>query len=179
MGDTQVWVKPCPDDIDNDDRKRTKQPGDEGQPQRASAAQVSNDDPSFWTRLGKLYVSILVKPDRAPEAAQVARLNEIFKKAADHADDDPAVLKDVADYYASTQQIKLAIPLYLRLLELAPEDTNAREKLATGFVLTNQRDKAVEMLQEIIQHHPEKYQDCKPPCSCRSRFHCLVLLRQR
>ena len=122
------------------------------------AAQVSNDDPSFWTRLGKLYVSILVKPDRAPEAAQVARLNEIFKKAADHAGDDPAVLKDVADYYASTQQIKLAIPLYLRLLELAPEDTNAREKLATGFVLTNQREKAVEMLQEIIQQHPEKYQ---------------------
>ena len=122
------------------------------------AAQVPNDDPTFWTRLGKLYVSILVKPDRAPDAAQVARLNEIFKKAVDHAGDDPAVLKDVADFYASTQQIKLAIPLYLRLLELAPEDTNAREKLATGFVLTNQREKAVEMLQEIIQQHPEKYQ---------------------
>ena len=122
------------------------------------AAQVSNDDPSFWTRLGKLYASVLVKPDRPPEAAQVARLNEIFKKAADHAGDDPTVLKDVADYYASTQQIKLAIPLYLRLLELAPDDTNAREKLATGFVLTNQREKAVEMLQEIIQQHPEKYQ---------------------
>ena len=122
------------------------------------AAQVSNDDATFWTRLGKLYASILVKPDRAPEPAQMARLNEIFKKAADHAGADAAVLKDVADYYASTQQIKLAIPLYLRLLELEPEDTNAREKLATGFVLTNQRDKAVEMLQEIIQQHPEKYQ---------------------
>src|SRR5207237_797314 len=122
------------------------------------AAQVSNDDATFWTRLGKLYASILVKPDRAPDPAQMARLNEIFKKAADHAGADAAVLKDVADYYASTQQIKLAIQLYLRLPELEPEDTNAREKLATGFVLTNQRDKAVEMLQEIIQQHPEKYQ---------------------
>ena len=27
-----------------------------------------------------------------------------------------------------------------------------------GFVLTNQRDKAIEMLQEIIKQHPEKYQ---------------------
>ena len=85
-------------------------------------------------------------------------MNEVFKKAADHAGDDPAVLKDVADYYASTQQVKEAIPLYLRLLELEPDDTNAREKLATGFVLTNQRDKAVEMLEEIIKEHPEKYQ---------------------
>src|SRR5204863_1167209 len=30
--------------------------------------------------------------------------------------------------------------------------------LATGFVLTNQRDKAVEMLEQIIKEHPEKYQ---------------------
>src|SRR4029077_9791268 len=74
------------------------------------------------------------------------------------AGNDAAVLKDVADYYASTQQVKEAIPLYLRLLELEPEDTNAREKLATGFVLTNQRDKAVEMLEQIIKERPEKYQ---------------------
>jgi tetratricopeptide (TPR) repeat protein len=122
------------------------------------AAEVQNDDPVFWTRLGKLYTSIVFKPDRPPKADETARLNEIFKKAAQHANDDPAVLKDVADYYASTQQIKEAIPLYLRLLELEPDDTNAREKLATGFVLTNQRDKAVEMLEEIIKEQPEKYQ---------------------
>jgi Tfp pilus assembly protein PilF len=44
------------------------------------------------------------------------------------------------------------------LLELEPDDANAREKLATGFVLTNQRDKAVGLLEEIIKQHPEKYQ---------------------
>ena len=41
---------------------------------------------------------------------------------------------------------------------MQPEDANAREKLAAGFVLTNQRAKAVEMLEEIIKQHPEKYQ---------------------
>ena len=41
---------------------------------------------------------------------------------------------------------------------MQPDDANAREKLATGFVLTNQRDKAVEMLEQIIKEHPEKYQ---------------------
>lgn len=122
------------------------------------AAATPSDDPGFWAHLGKLYATIVFKPDQAPKPDETARVNGIFKKAAEHAGDDPAVLKDVADYYASTQQVKEAIPLYLRLLELEPDDTNAREKLATGFVLTNQRDKAVEMLEEIIKEHPEKYQ---------------------
>jgi tetratricopeptide (TPR) repeat protein len=122
------------------------------------AAASPNDDPVFWARLGKLYASIVFKPDHSPKPDETARVNEIFRKAAHYAGDDPAVLKDVADYYAATQQVKEAIPLYLRLLELEPDDTNAREKLATGFVLTNQRGKAVEMLEQIIKEHPEKYQ---------------------
>jgi tetratricopeptide (TPR) repeat protein len=122
------------------------------------AAEIKNDEPVFWARLGKLYASIIFKPDRPSKPDEMARVNDIFKKAANHAADNPAVLKDVGDYYAATQQVKEAIPLYLRLLELEPDDTNAREKLATGFVLTNQRDKAVEMLEAIIKEHPEKYQ---------------------
>ena len=122
------------------------------------ATEIKSEDPAFWARLGKLYASIVFRPDRPPKPEEVARVNDIFKKAADRAGDDAAALKVVADYYASTQQIKEAIPLYLRLLELVPDDINAREKLATGFVLTNQREKAVEMLEAIIKEHPEKYQ---------------------
>src|SRR5207237_5739149 len=122
------------------------------------ATEIKSEDPAFWARLGKLYASIVFRPDRPAKPDEVARVNDIFKKAADHAGDDAAALKDVADYYASTQQIKEAIPLYLRLLELEPDDINAREKLATGFILTNQREKAVEMLEQIIKEHPEKYQ---------------------
>jgi tetratricopeptide (TPR) repeat protein len=122
------------------------------------AAKIQNDDPAFWTRLGKLYAAIIFKPDSTPKADEVARVNQIFKKAAEHAGDDPAILRDIADYYAASQQVREAIPLYLRLLELQPEDTTAREKLATGFVITNQRDKAIEMLDQIIKQHPEKYQ---------------------
>jgi tetratricopeptide (TPR) repeat protein len=122
------------------------------------AAALKSDNPIFWTRLGKLYASIVFKPDRAPKPNEIARVNDIFKKAVDHAGENAAVLKDLADYYASTRQIEEAIPLYLRVLELEPEDTSAREKLATGFVLINQREKAVQMLEEIIKQHPEKYQ---------------------
>src|SRR5882724_145576 len=134
-----------------------------GQEQKAvdaleRATKVHSDDAVFWTRLGKLYAAILFKPDSQPRPDELRRVNELFKKAAERANDDPAILKDVADYYASSQQLKEAIPLYLRVLELQPDDANAREKLATGFILTDQRGKAVELLEQIIEEHPEKYQ---------------------
>ena len=122
------------------------------------ALKVQSTDPNFWIRLGKLYVAILFKSDSQPKPDELRKTNEIFKRAAENSADDPGILKDVADYYAASQQLKEAIPLYLRVLELQPDDANAREKLATGFVLTNQRDKAVEMLEQIIKEHPEKYQ---------------------
>jgi tetratricopeptide (TPR) repeat protein len=122
------------------------------------AAKVKSDDSAFWIKLGKLYATLIFRPDAEPKPEELARVNEIFKKAAEHGQDEPAALKEVADYYASSQQIKEAIPLYLRVLELQPDDAAAREKLATGFVLTNQRAKAVEMLEQIIKQRPDKYQ---------------------
>jgi len=122
------------------------------------ASKIKSDDPNFWVRLGKLYAAIIFKPDVEPKAAEIDRVNDFFEKAVEHANDDSAVLKDIADYYASSQQINKAIPLYLRALELQPDDVTAREKLATGFVVTNQRLKAIEMLEAVIREHPEKYQ---------------------
>src|SRR4029079_16121984 len=122
------------------------------------ATKVPSSDASFWLRLGKLYVAVLFKSDSQPKPDELKRTNEIFRKAAEQAGDDPVILKDVADYYAASHQLKEAIPLYLPVLELQPDDANAREKLATGFILTNQRGKAIEMLEQIIKQHPEKYQ---------------------
>lgn len=122
------------------------------------AAGVASDDPAFWVRLGKLYASIVFKSAVEPKPEDVKRVNDFFRKAVERAGDDSAVLKDVADYFAASQQIQDAIPLYLRVLELQPDDSNAREKLASGFVVTHQREKAIEALQEIIRQHPEKYQ---------------------
>src|SRR5205807_1279286 len=122
------------------------------------AAKMPNDDPTFWARLGRLYGSVILKPDVNPNPEQTARLNDVFKKAAAKGQNNAAVLKEVGDYFASTQQIKEALPFYLRVLELQPDDANVREKLATGFVLTNQRSRAIETLEAIIKEQPEKYQ---------------------
>jgi tetratricopeptide (TPR) repeat protein len=134
-----------------------------GAPQKAlmaldRAASVKSEDPAFWIRLGKLYAAIIFKSETDPKPEDIKRVNGFFEKAVANAGDDSTALKNVADYYAASQQIQEAIPLYLKVLELQPDDLNAREKLATGFVLTNQRDKAIEMLQEIITKQPEKYQ---------------------
>ena len=122
------------------------------------AGKADSKNPAFWTRLGKLYALLVFKPDTEINPDDVSRVNSIFKKAADNAGDDPAVLKEVADYYASSQQLSEAIPLYLRVLDLQPDDSNAREKLAAGFIVTHQRNKAIELLEEIIKQRPERYE---------------------
>jgi tetratricopeptide (TPR) repeat protein len=134
-----------------------------GQPQKAlmaldRAANVKSTEPAFWIRLGKLYATIIFKSETEPKPEDIKRVNGFFEKAVANAGEDAAALKEVADYYAASQQIQEAIPLYLRVLELQPDDLNAREKLATGFALTNQRDKAIAMLEELIRKQPAKYQ---------------------
>lgn len=133
--------------------------GDEKKAREAldRATKIRSEDPTYWARLGRLYASLVLKPDAKPTPDETARLNDIFQKAAANGQNNAAVLKEVGDYFASTQQIKEALPFYLRVLELQPDDANIREKLATGFVLTNQRARAVETLKEIINEHPEKY----------------------
>ena len=46
------------------------------------ALKVQSDDPAFWSRLGKLYASILFKSDSERKPADLERVNAIFKKAA-------------------------------------------------------------------------------------------------
>lgn len=134
-----------------------------GQPQKALAALdralgVQSTDPDFWVQLGKLFASVIFKADLPPKPEELERVNSIFTKAAELGADDAAVLKDVADYFAASQQIKEALAFYLKVLERAPDDSGAREKLASGFVLTNQWPQAIEMLQEIVRQRPEKWQ---------------------
>ncbi|MDQ6860129.1 MAG: tetratricopeptide repeat protein [Verrucomicrobiota bacterium] len=122
------------------------------------ASNVQSHNPTFWTRLGKIYAALILAPDTndAPEA--LARVNALFKRAIDNAGDDVTVLRDVADYFAASQQIQEAIPLYLRILEAQPDDQTAREKLAASFAATNQRGKAIELLEQIIKASPEQFQ---------------------
>src|SRR5436305_5945840 len=56
------------------------------------AAKIPSDDPIFWARLGRLYGSVVLKPDAKPNPEQITRLNDVFKKAAAKGQNDPGVL---------------------------------------------------------------------------------------
>jgi len=75
-----------------------------------SRANVKSDDPTFWIRLGKLYATIIFKSDSEPKPEELKRVNSFFDKAVANAGNDSAALKEVADYYAASQQIQEAIP---------------------------------------------------------------------
>lgn len=123
------------------------------------AARVQIEDPDFWAQLGKLYATVVFQNDATPKKDEIERVNTFFRKAARYGADKPEILKDVANYFAASGQIREAIPFYLKVLDLAPDDVNALEKLANGFVLTNQWPQAIKSLEEIISAHPEKGQN--------------------
>ena len=84
------------------------------------AAKVNTTDPTFWTQLGKLYATTLFQPEIEPAVEDLRRVNALFKRAVDNAGGNAAAIKEVADFFAATQQIEEAIPLYLKVLELEP-----------------------------------------------------------
>ena len=49
------------------------------------AASVKSDDPAFWTKLGKLYASIVFKPEVEPKPEEIKRVNDFFQKAVENA----------------------------------------------------------------------------------------------
>ncbi|MDQ2868383.1 MAG: tetratricopeptide repeat protein, partial [Verrucomicrobiota bacterium] len=122
------------------------------------AAGIETDDATFWLKLGRLFTTLLVRPEAKPDPAQLAQINEFYHKAAAKGQDNANVLKEAADFFGATDQVKEALPLYLRVLELQPDDASVRQKVAAAFVATNQRAKAIATLEAIIKEHPERYQ---------------------
>ncbi|HEY0368540.1 MAG TPA: tetratricopeptide repeat protein [Chthoniobacterales bacterium] len=122
------------------------------------AANIKSNNPAFWIRLGKLYASLILAPETSDAPDALERVNAMFNRAVACANADAGVLREVADFFAASQQIEQAIPLYLRVLQAQPDDQQVREKLAASFAATNQRGKAIELLEQVIKEAPEKYE---------------------
>ena len=126
------------------------------------AGKLDSGDSDFWVRLGELYIRLFFrdKDELAPE--ELEKVNAIYRKALELGSDDPVVLNRVADYFGQTRQVKQAIPLYLKILELQPPlpdrlVSSIREKLAESFLLNNQRHEAIKVLEEMIRVNPLRY----------------------
>jgi tetratricopeptide (TPR) repeat protein len=148
------------------------------------AAKTEHKEPEFWLRLGGLYAEYFLKnsaavkapdaaasPSPSPEAKPAKtpsarepltgeahkKTTAIFQKALAVANNDPEIVDRVADFYAATQQLEEAIPLYKRVIEVEPSKVDARENLARCYLGLNQRDNAVSALEELIQINPVQH----------------------
>jgi len=127
------------------------------------AARSSSSDPLYWLQLGELQVRLTLKPEGAVTAAAVARCNPLFEKALACAKDNTEVMGKVADYYVATKQVKAAIPLYLRVIELSQgasseELLGVRDKLARSLLASGQRDQAIAVLEQMVKDAPARYE---------------------
>ena len=123
------------------------------------AAKSAGTVPKYWMQLGELQQHLWLKEDGAAEPAQLDKMNATFRKAAEVGKGDAQILTKVADYFVLSKQVKEAIPFYLAILALKPDDNdaplnNVRDKLARSFLVTDQRDEAIRQLEDIVKASP-------------------------
>lgn len=127
------------------------------------ASKVNSSDPQFWVQLGDLQTRLYLKEDGSGAPANLEKMNAVYRKAAALGRTNAAVLTRVGDYFIVSRQVKEAIPQYLAALKLKPTaeeapTANLREKLARAMIVTEQRDEAIVLLEEITNENPMRFE---------------------
>jgi hypothetical protein len=83
-------------------------------------------------------------------------MNAVYRKAAELGKADATILAKVGDYFVLSRQVKEAIPFYLSALHLReaahePPLEKLRDKLARAFMVNQQRDEAIALLEQMTQ----------------------------
>jgi tetratricopeptide (TPR) repeat protein len=127
------------------------------------AEKAKSQDPKFWAQLGDLATRLYLREDGSSEPAHIERMNALFRRAADLGHDDAAIQAKAGDYFVLSRQVKEAIPFYLAALGKDgsgddPALSNLRDKLARAFLVTEDKDRAIEMLEAVIAEHPTRFE---------------------
>ncbi len=139
-----------------------------GQPKKAEqvlerAAKIETTDPKFWLQLGELYTRLYLKEDGTSAPPDLQRMNAIYRRAAEFGKEDASVLAKVGDYFVLSGQIKVAIPAYRAALALKARAGEApperlRYKLAQALLVNQQRDEAIEVLEDLTKEEPARFE---------------------
>jgi tetratricopeptide (TPR) repeat protein len=127
------------------------------------ASRIANDDPKFWLQLGELYTRLYLKEDGSSNAAELQRMNIVYRRAAALGKQDASVLAKVGDYFVLSRQVKEAIPVYRAALAAKPPAGESpperlRDKLARALLVNQQRDEAIEVLEELTKEQPMRFE---------------------
>ena len=138
----------------------------------AEAADVLNasfrqrsDDARYWTQLGRIYTDALKrKPSlNQPDSEWGRRLpatiaQQCYEKARALAANNPEILMLLADAYADNENYAKAAEIYEQVLAIRPSVAQAREKLALNWIRAGQKDKAANVLQDILRREPLRHE---------------------
>ena len=126
------------------------------------AAKSGSTDAMFWVQIGDLYTRLFLKEDGSSQPDDLKKMNAVYWRAGDFAGDDAALLSRVGDYFVLSRQVKESIPFYLKVIaapqtEKDPPVNNTRDKLARAFIVTQQRDEAIGVLEQMAKDNPKRF----------------------
>ena len=126
------------------------------------AAKSGSTDAKFWIQLGELYRQMFLKKDGSSKPEDLQKMNLVHRRAAELAGDDPAILSQVGDYFVLSSQVKEAIQYYLKvvaapLTDKDPPINDTRDKLARAFIITQQSDEAISVLEQMAKDNPLRF----------------------
>lgn len=126
------------------------------------AEKSKSTDAKFWLQLGDLATRLYLKEDGTSEPAHIERMNALYRRAAELGRDEAVTQAKVGDYFVLSRQVKEAIPFYLSALKGGTGDdpslANLREKLARAFLIAEDKDRAIEMLEAVIAENPTRFE---------------------
>ena len=126
------------------------------------AAKVNTSDAKYLAQVGDLYTRLYLKEDGSAKPEEREKMNALYRKAAELAGADATIFSKVGDYFVLSQQVKEAIPYYLKVIEAPSSETetllaNTREKLARAFLVVEQRDEAIATLEKMAKENPLRF----------------------
>ena len=123
-----------------------------------AAFRQRSDNSRHWTWLGHLYADALKQKSSLSQHVPATIVQQCYEKARASAANDPDILLSLADAYADNGNHAKAAETYEQVLALQPSIINVREKLALNWIRSDQKDKAVKVLEDVIRREPLRYE---------------------
>ncbi|MEO7319198.1 MAG: tetratricopeptide repeat protein [Chthoniobacteraceae bacterium] len=126
------------------------------------ATKSGSMDAKFWVQVGDLYTRLLLKDDGTSQSVDQQKMNAVYRRAGELAGEDATILSRVGDYFVLSRQVKEAILFYLKVIaapqkEKDPPINNTQDKLARAFIVTQQRDEAIGVLEQMAKENPLRF----------------------
>jgi len=135
------------------------------------AAKQAKPDPLSWLQAAEILYRAFLKGNSQLNPGQLEKINQALQKATAAAENrseeegntsKSEIFAKIANVYINTGQVKEAIPLFQKAIEVAehatsPEVLAIRDKLARCYMAIGDASSAVTVLEALIKDFPKRY----------------------